>query len=72
MDFVEGQREQSRLVFKRGSVVSAIGPCLSTTIIRARVRRSQENSVDFTKAGTYNFRYAKTKEKERGSGRFGP
>ena len=71
MDFVEGQREQSRLVFKRGSVVSAIGPCFYTKIIRARVRISQAKLVDSTKAGTYNVAHAKTKEKECGGGRFG-
>jgi hypothetical protein len=63
MDFVEGQREQSRLVFKRGSVVSAIGPCFYTKIIRARVRRSQADSVDFTKAGTYNVLMPRQKKK---------
>ena len=63
MDFVEGQREQSRLVFKRGSVVSAIGPCFYTKIIRARVRRSQAKRVDYTRPGTYNPTMPRQKKK---------
>jgi len=53
------------------SVSAGKGLCFYIHIVRARVRRSQVKLVDFACAGTYNSRHAKTKEKERGGGRFG-